>query len=72
MGRDYRILVEAASVGWRVSIDNLQPLMFLSGAKAEQYARDLAVRLGQLGGETEVTIRDPAKALVGADGHAAK
>ncbi len=63
MGRDHRILVEAAPVGWRVCLDDLQPLMFLSGAKAEQYARDLAARLAQLGGETEVTIRDHAQAV---------
>jgi hypothetical protein len=60
MGRDHRILVEAAPVGWRVSLDDLPPLMFLSGAKAEQYARDLAARLTQLCGDTEVTIRDHA------------
>jgi hypothetical protein len=72
MGRDYRILVEAASVGWRVSLGDLQPLMFLSGEKAEQYARDLAARLAQVGGETEVTIRDHAYVVVSADWDAAK
>jgi hypothetical protein len=72
MGRDHRILVEAAPVGWRVSLDDLPPLMFLSGAKAEQYARDLAARLTQLCGDTEVTIRDHARALMSAEGNAAK
>jgi hypothetical protein len=72
MGRDHRILVEAAPVGWRVSFDDLQPLMFLSGAKAEQCARDLAARLTELGGETEVTVRDHALASVSTDGNAAK
>jgi hypothetical protein len=72
MGQDYRILVEAAPVGWRVSLGDLQPLMFLSGAKAEQCARDLAARLAGLGGETEVTIRDWAQTLVIAKGDAAK
>ena len=66
MHRDHLITVEPAPVGWRVAVDDLQPLMFLSGSKAEQHARSLAARLSRLGEVTEVTIRDRAHTVVGA------
>jgi hypothetical protein len=58
MPRDHLITVEPAAVGWRVALDDLQPLMFLSGSKAEQHARGLADRLTRLGAFTEVAIRE--------------
>lgn len=58
MGREHLITVEPAAVGWRVALDDLQPLMFLSGAQAEQHARGLAARLRGAGGRAKLTIRE--------------
>ena len=66
MGHDHVITVRPTAGGWRVALDDLQPLMFLSGSKAEQHARSLAARLAELGDDTEVRIHDRSTALVGA------
>lgn len=65
MHKDHLITVEPAAVGWRVALDDLQPLMFLSGVKAEQHARGLAARLSRFGDVTRVTIRSPVHVLAG-------
>jgi len=72
MSRGHMITVEPVSVGWRVSFDGLQPLMFFSGSKAEQHARGLAARLKGVGEDAEVRVRDEANALPRARLHLAK
>lgn len=72
MLRGHVITVEPAPVGWRVCFDDLQPLMFLSGSKAEQHARGLAARLRRVGEDAEVRVRDPVDALARAHLHVAK
>jgi hypothetical protein len=66
MRHDHLITVRPVPGGWRVSLDDLQPLMFLSGHKAEQHAHDLAGRLSELGDDARVLIHDRSSALVGA------
>ena len=52
--------------GWSLACDlGLEPMMFLSGARAEAQARALARRLSEAGGEVELTVRDRSRALVG-------
>ena len=65
MHKDHLITVEPVAVGWRVALDDLQPLMFLSGAKAEQHAHGLAARLSRFGDVTRVTIHSPTDSVVG-------
>jgi hypothetical protein len=72
MHPDHLITVEPGPVGWRVALDDLQPLMFLSGFEAKQHARNLAARLSRLGAITEVTIRDRSRGLVGAHHYVAR
>lgn len=72
MTRDHFITVEPGPVGWRVSFDDMQPLMFLSGSKAEQHARGLAARLSGLGEDTHVMVRDRILGLAGAHLYVAK
>jgi len=72
MSRDHVITVEPAPVGWRVSFDGLQPLMFLSGSKAEQHARGLAARLTGIGKDTQVTVRDQGDSSIRAHLHVAE
>jgi hypothetical protein len=62
---DHLIEVRPCPGGWRVSLDDLQPLMFLSGRKAEAHARDLARRLAEIGDSVRVLIHDRTSALVG-------
>ena len=53
--------------GWSVAWDGMsQPMLFLSGARAESHARALAGRLSQAGEDVELTVRDRAQVLVGA------
>ena len=65
MHKDHLITVEPAAVGWRVALDDLQPLMFLSGVEAEEHAHGLAARLSRFGDATRVTIHSPALTVVG-------
>jgi hypothetical protein len=65
MTHDHQITVTPCPGGWRVSLDDLQPLMFLSGGKAEAHARDLAARLAELGDTARVLVHDRSSALAG-------
>jgi len=66
MWRDRTILVAPVEGGWSVRCDDgLQPLMFLSGARAEEQARALARCFARNGGDAQVVVHDRASALVG-------
>lgn len=65
MDHDHLITVRPVAGGWRVALDDLQPLMFLSGRKAEQHARILAAHLAEIGDRAQVMIHDRASVLVG-------
>jgi hypothetical protein len=67
MQREHVILVGPVSGGWTVQCDGgMQPLMFLSGALAEEHARALAQCLTRTGDDAEVVIQDRRHMLVGA------
>ena len=52
--------------GWSLACDDhLEPMMFLSGARAEAQARALARRLSEAGSDVELTVRDRSRTLVG-------
>jgi hypothetical protein len=52
--------------GWSLVCDyGLEPMMFLSGARAEAQARALARRLSEAGGDVELTVRDRSRTLIG-------
>ena len=66
---EFKVYVRPAGGGWQVETDGLAdaPLMFLSGAKAESAAHDLARRLSRRAGQaTQVVIEDRARQVVGA------
>jgi alpha-glucuronidase len=66
MLREHRISVDPIEGGWTVRCEGeIQPLMFLSGRKAEEQARALAAALGRAGHEAFVYIHDRSDALVG-------
>jgi hypothetical protein len=66
MWRDHTILVAPVDGGWSVHCDEgLQPLMFLSGARAEEQARALARCLARGGEDAQVVVHDRASTLVG-------
>jgi hypothetical protein len=65
MTDDHLITVDAVQGGWRVAMDDLTPLMFLSGGRAEVEARRLAGALNDVGDDARVLIRDRANTLVG-------
>jgi hypothetical protein len=66
MTQHYTIAVGPVEGGWSVVCDAAQePMVFLSGARAEAQARALAQRLSLDGDEVELTVRDRAKMLVG-------
>jgi hypothetical protein len=53
--------------GWVVEgAMGLQPLLFLSGAKAEAQAHALAKSIAETGGDARVTLHDRTEQLVGA------
>jgi hypothetical protein len=61
-------LVKVRPVGaaWVVDgAEGLQPLLFLSGAKAEAQAHALARCIAVVGGDARVAIHDRAEQLVG-------
>jgi cell division protein FtsZ len=67
MWRDHIIIVAPVDGGWTVRCDeDMQPLMFLSGARAEEHARTLAQRFAGMGDDAEVVIHDRQDTLVGA------
>jgi hypothetical protein len=66
MPRRYFIAVAPIEGGWSVACDAVrEPMVFLSGARAEAQARALAVRLSDAGDDVELTVRDRAQVLVG-------
>lgn len=52
--------------GWRVQSAGLADLMFLSGARAEEKARNLAACLARCGIDVMLVIHDRASQVVGA------
>ncbi len=50
---------------WRLLVSGLEPMFFLSGARAERAARRLAYRLAGAGCEARVRIRDLQNVIVG-------
>jgi len=67
MSSFHTVLVGPVDGGWRVECDLAgQPLMFLSGARAEAQAKALAAGLAKSGYDAHVVIRDRSDALVGA------
>jgi hypothetical protein len=64
---DTMVKVEPSGSGWVVDGGlGLQPLMFLSGAKAEAQAHALARSLASAGSDARVAVHDRAQQLVGA------
>jgi hypothetical protein len=60
------ILVGPVEGGWAVACEAAgEPMLFLSGARAEAHARALAVRLSHAGDEIDLVIRDRSQAMVG-------
>jgi hypothetical protein len=73
MRSEIQIFVAPVEGGWTVQFDrDLQPLMFLSGARAEQQARALARKISQSGEDVEVLVHDRSRTLVGATRYAAE
>jgi hypothetical protein len=66
MIRQHHIAVAPVDGGWSLACDGeLEPMMFLSGGRAEAHARALAQRLSAAGGEVHLTVRDRSRAVVG-------
>jgi hypothetical protein len=64
---DATVKVGPSGEGWVVDAGiGLQPLMFLSGAKAEAQAHALARSLASAGSDARVAVHDRAQQLVGA------
>jgi hypothetical protein len=67
MRREFEISVAPVEGGWSVLCGSqLHPMMFLSGARAEQQARALARRLSLTGDHASVKVHDRTSTLVGA------
>jgi hypothetical protein len=66
MTHHFTIAVGPVEGGWSVACDAVrEPMMFLSGARAEAQARALAQRLSDAGEDVQLTVRDRAHTLVG-------
>jgi len=65
--REVLVYVRPAGGGWQVETQvSDAPLMFLSGAKAETAAHELARRISRRGGTAaQVVIEDRARQVVG-------
>ncbi len=65
---EVKVFVRPAEGGWQVETAFADaPLMFLSGAKAETAAHELARKLSRLGGAAaEVVIEDRTRQVIGA------
>lgn len=73
MRREHRISVGPVDGGWTVRCEGeTQPLLFLSGRRAEEHARSLAQALTRSGDEAFVSIHDRTDALVGAARYSAR
>jgi hypothetical protein len=63
---DTLLKVHRVGAAWMVDgAQGLEPLLFLSGAKAEAQAHALARGLVQVGGDARVAVHDRAQQLVG-------
>ncbi|WP_374468646.1 hypothetical protein [Phenylobacterium sp.] len=64
---EHRISVGPVDGGWAVLCEGeTQPLMFLSGRRAEEQARNLALALTRGGMAAVVSVHDRSQALIGA------
>lgn len=64
---DVHLSVRPSGPGWQVESDcNTQPLMFLSGAKAEAQAHALARCIALSGVDARVVVQDRGDQVVGA------
>jgi hypothetical protein len=64
---DVSLNVRPSGPGWQVDSDiNTQPMMFLSGAKAEAQAHALAKRIAASGSDARVVVQDRGEQVVGA------
>jgi hypothetical protein len=64
---DVNLKVRPSGPGWQLESDaNTQPMMFLSGAKAEAQAHALAKRMAASGADARVTVQDRGEQVVGA------
>lgn len=62
----FEISVSPVEGGWSVEcVGRWRPMLFLSGARAEQQARAIARRLSDSGDDVQVTVRDRDRVLVG-------
>jgi hypothetical protein len=67
MTRHVDITVGPVAGGWAVVCDQIsEPMVFLSGGRAEAQARALARSLSQAGKHVSLKVHDRAQALVGA------
>jgi hypothetical protein len=65
--RDELVSVRPVDCGWMVEGGmGLEPLLFLSGAKAEAQAHALARSIAETGGDARVALHDRAQQLIGA------
>jgi len=63
---DIRLSVRPSGPGWQVDCDvNSQPLMFMSGAKAEAQAHALAKTIASTGSDAQVEVRDRREKVIG-------
>jgi hypothetical protein len=58
--------VRPAAGGWRVQGDDIEDVMFASGAEAERHARRLALSVARSGQDAKVNVYDIRDTLVGA------
>ena len=66
MTRRHHIAVAPVDGGWTIACDSgLEPMMFLSGGRAEAKSRALARRRSDAGGDVHLTVRDRTRAVVG-------
>jgi len=71
MHRHFEISVSPVAGGWAVGCSgSLQPMLFLSGARAERQARDLARRLCAGGDHAQVRVHDRRDDLISATRYA--
>jgi len=63
---DIRLSVRPSGPGWQVDCEiNSQPLMFMSGAKAEAQAHALARCIASTGNHAEVEVQDRGEQVIG-------
>jgi len=63
---DVRLSVRPSGPGWQVDCEiNSQPLMFMSGAKAEAQAHALAKVIASTGSGAQVEVQDRGEKIIG-------